>query len=563
MRQLLTKFIGGIKVPDFKKASTQCPVVPAAIPQELVLPLHQHIGSEPEPIVSVGDRVLKGQKLARAMDYVCAPVHAPTSGVVTAIERRPVPHPSGLSAMCIVMQSDGKDEWCELKVLGEDYKTLDPSVLRNRIREAGIVGLGGAGFPSYIKLNPGVEKRVETLIINGAECEPYITCDDMLMRERADEVVKGALIIGHALRVKQIIIAIEGNKPEAIRSVETAAEEFGRKHIEVLAVPAIYPAGGEKQLVHTVTGKQIPSDGLPIQVGVVCQNVGTTAAIFRAVQLGEPLISRYVTVAGDVEQPRNFEVLFGTPMNELVHQAGGYVGQVQRMIVGGPLMGFAVHAEHLPVIKTTNCVLVDCGGDNGLSRRGTVMPCIRCGACTDVCPIRLLPQQMYWHTKGAEFDRLSEYDLFDCIECGCCDYVCPAQIPLVQYYRYAKAEVWQRERERQKSDMARERHEFRQLRIEREKAERAEKHKKRMHALKDEPKASSEDAPKEDPKKAAILAAMERAKAKKDLHKAAPKNTDNLTEAQQKKIAEIDARRAQARSEESTASGQKNVDDEQ
>ncbi|MDH5218621.1 MAG: 4Fe-4S dicluster domain-containing protein, partial [Gammaproteobacteria bacterium] len=236
---------------------------------------------------------------------------------------------------------------------------------------------------------------------------------------------------------------------------------------------------------------------------------------------------------------------------------------LQRMIVGGPLMGFAVHAEHLPVIKTTNCVLVDCGGENGLSQRGTVMPCIRCGACTDVCPIRLLPQQMYWHTKGGEFDRLAEYDLFDCIECGCCDYVCPAQIPLVQYYRYAKAEVWQRERERQKSDMARERHEFRQLRIEREKAERAEKHKKRMHALKDEPKVSSDETPREDPKKAAILAAMERAKAKKDLHKAAPKNTDNLTEAQRKKIAEIDARRAQASGEDSAASGQKNVDDEQ
>lgn len=562
MKRLLSKFIGGVHVPPNKEVSTQCPVEMAAIPKQLVLPLHQHIGNEAQPIVNVGERVLKGQKIARAVDYVSAPIHAPTSGIVTAIEMRPVAHPSGLSAKCIVIDTDGKDEWCSLSTHAHDYRQMDASELRNIIREAGIVGLGGAGFPSYIKLNPGPDRIVETLVINGSECEPYITCDDMLMRDRAEEIVGGTLIARHALQAKECLIAVESNKPEALAAFRAVLNKLDDSDIELVEVPTIYPAGGEKQLIHTVTGKHVPSDGLPIHIGVVCQNVGTVAAIYRAVNHGEPLISRYVTVTGDVARPCNLEVMLGTPMNELVAQAGGYTGELKRLIVGGPMMGFAMHSELVPVIKTSNCVLSDCGSLMQQARSSFAMPCIRCGSCADVCPVKLLPQQLYWYAKGDEFERLQEFFLFDCIECGCCDYVCPANIPLVQYYRYAKAEIWKREREKRKSDTARERHEFRQFRLEREKEERSAKHKQRMNALKDNPQTESggkEEA--EDPKKAAILAAMERVKAKKEAQDSTAKNTENLTPQQQQKIDEIDARRAAIR-EQDQAKDQDGADSE-
>ncbi|MDH5544778.1 MAG: electron transport complex subunit RsxC [Gammaproteobacteria bacterium] len=544
----LSRFLGGVKLPGQKQMSTQLPVEKAAVPRELVLPMQQHIGKPAEPIVAVGDKVLKGQKIARAVDYISAPIHAPTSGVVIAIEARSVPHPSGMTALCIVIESDGEDRWCELTPHEQDFRNLDPSALRNLVREAGIVGLGGAGFPSYVKLNPGPDRVIETLIINGAECEPYITCDDMLMRERADEVIAGIGIIRHAVQAREVVIAIEDNKPQAREAIEKAIAT-ANVSFDVVSVPTIYPAGGEKQLIHTVTGKVVPANGLPAHVGVVCQNVGTSAAIYRAIMLGEPLISRYVTVAGDVTQPRNLEVLFGTPLKDLISQAGDATDNLRRLIVGGPMMGFAMHSDLVPVIKTSNCLLVDCGKTQVLSESAYVMPCIRCGNCAEVCPVNLLPQQLYWYSRGEEYERLLEFDLFDCIECGCCDYVCPSRIPLVQYFRFAKAEVWHREGERKKSDIARQRHEFRQLRLEREKLERSAKHKKRMAALKtDEPKAEQEKTA-EDPKKAAILAAMERVKAKKAAQSVMPKNTENLTDAQQRQIAEAEQRRTQAESE--------------
>ncbi len=542
MIRALFDFIGGIDVPHHKEESTQVPVRRAKIPDQLVLPLSQHIGTPATPIVEIGQYVLKGEKIASASGYVSAPIHAPTSGTIDAIEKRPIPHPSNMSDTCIVIKPDGKDQWIALKKHADDYQSLDPNTLRGLIRSAGIVGLGGAGFPTYIKHNPGPNRVVETLIINAAECEPYITCDDMLMRGRAEDIISGVLIIKHALQAKRCVIAIEDNKPEAINAINAAAQLFTDHDIEVIPIPTVYPAGSEKQIIYTITGKQVAKNDLPIHIGVVCQNIGTTAAIYRAIHHGEPLISRYLTVAGDVNQPCNLEVLFGTPFNELIDECGGAKADIHRIIVGGPMMGFAMHALDLPVIKTSNCLLIDALKSKDLKPRGYVMPCIRCGSCADVCPINLLPQQLYWFSKSQELAKIQEHNVFDCIECGCCDYVCPSQIPLVQYYRFAKAEIWKQERETQKSDIARNRHEFRIFRIEREKAEKAERHRKKKAALKAGglEKGKSETLEK-NPKKAAILAAMERAKEKKQ--NTQPKNTENLTDAQKKQISEADERR--------------------
>ena len=537
MLKKLFNFHGGIHIPQHKNASTTLAVKPAAIPERLVLPLSQHIGNPAEPMVKIGQSVLKGEKIARADGYVSSPVHAPTSGTIEDIGDYPLPHPSGMSAQCIVIKPDGKDEWIELTGHSGDYKDLDPSELRNIIRSSGIVGLGGAGFPTAIKHNPGPDRVIDTLILNGSECEPYITCDDMLMRDKAKEIICGLLITKHALQAKHCVIAIEDNKPQAIKSMQEAIDEFGSVKIKVTVIPTIYPAGSEKQLIFSVTGKEVPKNGLPFHIGVVCQNVGTTAAVYRAINHGEPLISRYVTITGDVQQPKNLEVLFGTPVNELIEQCGGSTGDIRRLIIGGPMMGFAMQQVNIPVIKTTNCILVDAAQSKELQKHKYTMPCIRCGSCADVCPVNLLPQQLYWFSKAQELDRIQEYNIFDCIECGCCDYVCPSQIPLVQYYRFAKSEIWKRERETKKSDNARERHEFHQFRMEREKSEKAEKLRLKKEALKLQ-KQKQEQADKDSlsettekpakeaaPKNAAILAAIARAKSKKEQQKAAPKNT--------------------------------------
>lgn len=539
MSRKLWHFPGGLHLPENKVMSTGQPVAEVNIPKRLIIPLQQHIGAPAKPLVSVGDKVLKGQKLAKAEGYVSAPVHASSSGTVVAIEEHPVPHPSGLSADCIIVETDGEDRWCELTPHPE-YKTLDPSELRNIIRDAGIVGLGGAGFPAFIKLNPGSRMSVDTLILNGAECEPYISCDDMLMRERADEVIYGARIMRHALQAKQCLIGIEDNKPEALAAIRDALSRLGETGIEVVEVPTRYPTGGEKQLIKILTGKEVPSQGLPIDIGIVCHNVATAATIHRAVEKGEPLISRIVTVTGHgASHPQNLEVRIGTPIAEVLEAAGGDNGVPFKLVMGGPMMGFDLQNQQLPTIKTTNCLLLATLQD--MPERGTVRSCIRCGQCAQACPARLLPQQLYWYARSKDFDKAQDYNLFDCIECGCCAYVCPSNLPLVQYYRFAKTEIWAQEREKKAADKARDRHEFRVFRQEREKAEKAARHKARAKAVKKDSDDSS--------KKAAIQAAMERAKAKREAGDTTPKNTENLTEAQQKQIAEVEERRKAAKND--------------
>lgn len=524
--------------------STGTPITRARLPRQVIIPVHQHIGESGELLVKVGDKVLKGQMLALPKAYVSAPIHASTSGEITDIGEYPAPHPSGLSTLSIVIEADGKDEWCPLEPIA-DYRQLSPPDIRNIIRHAGIVGLGGAAFPTAVKLNPGPNHHISTLIINAAECEPYITCDDMLMRERADEVIAGTNIIMHAIEAERCLIAIEDNKTEAFEALNQAVQQSDSGKIQVIAIPTLYPSGGERQLIKVLTNQEVPSNGLPADIGIVVQNVGTTAAIHRAINLGEPLISRIITISGyGIRQPQNMEVLIGTSMAEVIEQCGGYMEDTSRLIIGGPMMGFSLHTDQLPIIKGCNCLLLQTDRETPASH---TMPCIRCGACTEVCPANLLPQQLYWHASSKNFDQVQDYHLFDCIECGCCAYVCPSHIPLVQYYRFAKTEIWNQERERQKSDHARIRHDFRQARLDREKQEREERLRKKKEMLAKKQQAESEAAKttetETDPKKAAIAAALERVKAKKEGSHIEPKNTTDLTPEQQKQIDDAEKRR--------------------
>lgn len=505
----LRRFHGGLRLDPRKGQSTNRPLARIPLPDRLILPLQQHIGDPAEPLVEIGDPVKKGQMIARAAGYVSVPVHASSSGTVTDIGDFPVPHPSGLTAPCIVIDTDGGDEWVEQVGHPLDYRKMDPSALRNRIREAGIVGLGGAGFPSFIKLNPGAHPHIDYLILNGAECEPYISCDDMLMRERPQEIIRGLQIMRHALRAAECIIGIEDNKLEAYTALAEAIRQENDPSIHVVHVPTMYPAGGEKQLIQVLTGREVPSNGLPLDIGAVCHNVATAAAVYDALLDSRPLISRIVTVTGGgVAQPRNMEVPFGTSIRELIEHCGGYTDKVHRLIIGGPMMGFTLGSDDAPVTKTTNCVLAADATEAPDPK--PALPCIRCGACAEACPASLLPQQLYWYAHSKDFDKVQDYHLFDCIECGCCAYVCPSHIPLVQYFRFAKTEIWAQERDKQKADLARRRHEFHLERLEREKREREQRSRKKKAALKDETQTDSDQRKKE-----AIEAAVKRAQAKK------------------------------------------------
>ncbi|MBK5969732.1 MULTISPECIES: electron transport complex subunit RsxC [Thiorhodovibrio] len=484
--QKLWKFHGGVHLPEEKDLSNQGPVVATAVPKRLVIPLAQHIGAPTRPCVKVGDRVFKGQMIGEPQGYVSAPVHASSSGVVTAIEQHAMPHPSGLPAPSVIIETDGEDAWAsDLPEPVTDFHQLDADALRTRVRMAGIVGLGGASFPSSVKLNPGKDQPIDTLVLNGAECEPYITCDDMLMRDRAADIITGARIIVHLLGAERCLIGIEDNKPEAIAAMRAAVAEQQPQtsaSIKVLVIPTLYPSGGEKQLIRILTGKEVPTHGIPAQIGVVCQNVGTVAAVADAVLRGHPLVERFVTVTGrGIAKPGNFRVRVGTLANELVAASGGYTGELAKLVAGGPMMGANLATDAVPITKATNCILALTPAES--PDPGAATPCIRCGQCAQVCPANLLPQQLYWHARAKDLDKVQDYNLFDCIECGCCAHVCPAHIPLVQYYRYAKNESWAREREKRASEHAKKRHEAREARLERLDRERKAKLRKKKEAI--------------------------------------------------------------------------------
>ncbi len=493
----LHSFDGGIHPQENKHQSTQSPIAQLPVPAQVIVPVGQHIGAPADVVVAVGDSVLKGQIIAKPKGFVSAAVHAPTSGKVTAIEQRELPHSSGLEGTCVVIDTDGKDQWLEEIANGDqaiaDYLEADNDILNNRIRDCGITGMGGASFPTSVKM--AVKgKKIDTLIINAAECEPYITADDMLMRERGLDAIRGIQIMMKLTQADNCLIGIEDNKPEAIKAMEDALHKMhGEHHITVVTIPTKYPSGGEKQLIKILTGKEVPSGGIPAAIGIVCQNIGTCEAVYRAVAEGKPLISRITTITGDsIEQPQNVDVLIGTPVKHLLEFAGfkqekslfqkllggkSKAESKSRIIMGGPMMGFTLSSDELPIIKSSNCILAP--SQKELPANDIASACIRCGLCTEACPADLLPQQLYWFSKAGELDKAEQHNIADCIECGACSYVCPSEIPLVQYYRHAKGAIKEERASQQKSDRSKIRFEARQDRLDREAAEKEAKRKAR------------------------------------------------------------------------------------
>ncbi|MDT9657302.1 electron transport complex subunit RsxC [Vibrio vulnificus] len=498
----LWDFPGGVHPAENKRQSNQQPLVHAALANEIVLPLKQHIGKPGNILVNVGDHVLKGQLLTQSNAGFTLPIHASTSGTITAIETRTVAHPSGLSEMCVVITPDDQDTWCEKQPV-IDYSQQSSDYLLDVIRMAGISGMGGAGFPTAKKIQSGLG-RTEILIVNAAECEPYITADDKLLQEHAEEVLQGIEIVEHILQPKLTIIGIEDNKPEAIKALESAAQN---RDIVIRVIPTKYPSGGEKQLIKVLTNKEVPAGGIPADIGILVQNVGSLYAIKRAVMDGEPMVNRVVTLTGNTfETPCNVWVPLGTPVHALLEQFGYQADKkLPRLIMGGPMMGFSLPHANVPITKTSNCILAPTRKE--ISPAGYEMECIRCGACAEACPASLLPQQLQWHAKAEEFDKCEELNLKDCIECGACAFVCPSEIPLVSYYRQAKAEIRTRAQEADAAERAKLRFEEKKARMEREKEEGENRFKKAAEDRRKEMKSTGGDD--------AIAAAIARVKAQK------------------------------------------------
>ena len=465
-------FDGGIHPPEMKTQSNGTPLRQLPLAQRFVIPLKQHIGAEGELSVQPGDRVLRGQPLTRGWGKML-PVHAPTSGTVSAITPHATAHPSALPEMSVIIDADGEDTWITREGWA-DYKTHSREALIERIHQFGVAGLGGAGFPTGVKLRGGGDK-IDTLIINAAECEPYITADDRLMQDCAAQILEGIQILAHILQPQQVLIGIEDNKPQAISMMRAVLAGCHNIHLRV--IPTKYPSGGAKQLTQILTGKQVPHGGRSSDIGVLMQNVGTAYAVKRAIVDGEPLTERVVTLTGEsIGQPGNVWARLGTPVQHLLTQADFCPSSDQMVIMGGPLMGFTLPWLDVPVVKITNCLLAPSASEMGEPEEEK--GCIRCSACADACPADLLPQQLYWFSKGQQHDKATAHNLADCIECGACAWVCPSSIPLVQYFREEKAEIHEIRLEEQRATEAKARFEARQLRLEREKAAREERHKK-------------------------------------------------------------------------------------
>ncbi|GKN67054.1 electron transport complex subunit RsxC [Klebsiella variicola] len=497
-------FNGGIHPPEMKTQSNGTPLRQVSLPQRLIIPLKQHIGAEGELCVKVGDRVLRGQPLTRGWGRML-PVHAPTSGTVTAIAPHTTAHPSGLAEMSVIIDADGEDRWIE-RDGWSDYQLRTREALIERIHQFGVAGLGGAGFPTGSKLRGGGDK-IKTLIINAAECEPYITADDRLMQDCAAQIVDGIRILAHILQPDEVLIGIEDNKPQAISMLRAVlCDAHG---ISLRVIPTKYPSGGAKQLTQILTGKQVPHGGRSSDIGVLMQNVGTAYAIKRAVIDGEPLTERVVTLTGEaVSRPGNVWARLGTPVRHLLNDAGFCASAEPMVIMGGPLMGFTLPGLDVPVVKITNCLLAPSASEMGEPQEEK--GCIRCSACADACPADLLPQQLYWFSKGQQHDKATAHNLADCIECGACAWVCPSNIPLVQYFRQEKAEI---SAIRQEEQRAAERKAAVEAAIARAKARKAEQQAAPVEAPVAEPV---------DPRKAAVEAAIARAKARKAEQQAAP-----------------------------------------
>ncbi len=498
----LWDFHGGIHPADNKLQSSQSPVVDAGLPPRLIIPLRQHAGPAGDLLVQVGDKVKKGQPLTRYAKGRVVPVHASTSGTITEIGNHTIAHPSGLGDLCVILTPDGEDEWGERNGKA-DYWNLERGELLERIQQAGVAGLGGAVFPTHSKLD-GRGQLTEILIVNGLECEPYITTDDRLMQQYADEIMDGIRVLKHLLKPKLTLIGVEDNKPEAITELTRHATD---EDVLVKTVPTKYPSGGAKQTIELLTGRQVPKGGRAVDIGIMVLNVATVFAIKRAIIDGEPLIERIVTLTGDsFKKPGNAWVRLGTPVRWLLQRFELQPEAEQRVIMGGPMMGFTLPHAMVPVVKATNCLLAPTQAE--LPAPGPEQPCIRCSACADACPATLLPQELYWYSRAKEYDKAEKLNLMDCIECGACAWVCPSEIPLVQYYKIAKDDIREARAEAEKAERAKQRFEAKQARFEREKAAREARHAEAAAQRRQTMTAAGGEDP--------VAAALARIKAKQD-----------------------------------------------
>jgi Na+-translocating ferredoxin:NAD+ oxidoreductase subunit C len=472
IRKLLQRW--GVHPDSHKFPACGLAIEDAGLPPLLTVPLSQHVGAAARPVVAVGDQVLRGQLIADAVGNISAPLHAPTSGVVVAIAEASMPHPSGLPDLAIHIRPDGRDEWAPLHA--EHYPiNLDGAEIARRVAAAGIVGMGGATFPSAVKLTLGAKSKITTLILNGSECEPYLSCDDRLMQENADGIVEGARLILKATGATRVLVGIEDNKPEAITAMKIAAKAF--PEVFIAKVPSRYPMGADRQLIQTLTGIEAPADGRAADVGVVVHNVGTAYAVHRALRYGEPLTERVVTVAGGaVREPRNLRARIGTPMSYLFERCGGLSSSPARVVVGGPMMGIGVPNFDAPVVKGASGALALTAAEVGEREPSA---CIRCSSCVSACPVGLMPLEMASLINANELGKADDIGLGDCLTCGACGFVCPSRIPLVQYFYHAKGELSALSRDKKRLDNIKVLTDAKSERIDREKREKAEAHARR------------------------------------------------------------------------------------
>ncbi len=517
------KIHGGIHPQEFKTLSNTQPIKSLNPSSHLVLPLKQHIGSLCEPLVAIGEQVTMGQAVAQTPNKTMT-IHAPANGEIAAIGNFETGHPSKQPTQAIIIKQQQNTSLHLPNNEKLDWQKLSAEELISQVNDAGIVGLGGATFPTAIKLK---SQKIDTLIVNAMECEPYITCDDRLLQEQANDVIEGATIAAHILQASKIIFAIEDNKSAAIEQLDQALKQLASNAINaqikysICVAPTKYPSGGEKQTIELVTGKQLPKGELPASMGIVVQNVATLHAIYQAVVFNHPLTQRLVTLTGDsINEPGNYWLPFGTKISDIMAHFNIEPSGLNGVILGGPMMGNSTSQYDTPVSKSTNCIIFN---SNATEQKSWVLnatahdPCIRCSECQNACPVDLLPQQLLWFSQSEQWDSLEEQGLFDCIECGACAYVCPSEIPLVQYYRFGKSEVKAIKKSQQKSDKAKQRFDFREMRIARAKEERALKHKKAAEARKKAAQSAKDAKPKDEQadKKAAINEALARVKQKK------------------------------------------------
>jgi len=523
----LYQFHGGIHPPENKLPAAAEPLLNAGVPKRLHLPLPVS-GSALKIHVQVGDRVLKGQLLASDKDHKQPPIHASTSALISAIEDVVSSHPSGISVPMITLESDGEERWIERQPVDlKEVLSTSAESLIDKLFGAGITGMGGAGFPTATKLRTSnqiklTDNQSKTLLLNGAECEPYISCDDKLMQTAAIKILQGAQILSYCIGAEQVQIAVEDNKIDAITSLRQARNSL-QLDIAIITIPTKYPSGGEKQLIEITTGKQVPKGQFPAHLGITVQNLATACAVYDALINDTPVLERIVTVAGqNLQHAANYTTLIGTPVEYLLQKAGYQsVADFQQtdahqIIMGGPMMGHNLKSLETPITKTTNCIIAPSATEIPLAP--DALACIRCGLCTDVCPANLLPQQLYWHSRALEWDKTEQLNLFDCIECGACSYVCPSHIPLVDYYRFGKDVIANKRQEKTQIDAARVRFEKRQLRLDQLQQEKAQRrHQKAAEAELRKNQRLDQDNFTEVAKKQSVADAVARVNAKKQL----------------------------------------------